>query len=178
MYEYLYPIFYCSEAVGFIAVSGYRKEVEGGVPNRDLWESALDTALPMERYKARIPPLCMMLEAALQNYLKDDENEYCQILQFLNEYHTHVTLSELAEHFNRSRSHISHLFKKENGQTIRAYCNDLKLEDARTLLLTTDLSVTTIGFNVGFNDTGYFIHLFKKKFGAAPFQYRKKSLNL
>lgn len=176
VYEYLHPVFYRSEAVGFIAVSGYRDGAEGEIVDRALWESALEPVLPLERCKARIPPLCMMLEAALQDYLKESSNEYRQILQFLKEYHTNVTLSELAKHFNRSKSHISHLFKRENGQTIRAYCNELKLEDARTLLLNTELSVTAIGLSVGFNDTGYFIQLFKKRFGQTPLRYRKAGI--
>lgn len=57
--------------------------------------------------------------------------------------------------------------------TIRACCNKLKLEDAKKLLLKTDIPITEIALNVGFNDTSYFISLFKNQFGISPLKYRK-----
>lgn len=176
VYEYIYPVLLNGEAVGFVAASGYRKDNTNktAVLNCELWKSALTAEIPIEILKAVIPPLSVMLECALKIYLMENSDEYNQILQFLYEYHTSISLSDLAEHFNRSKSHISHLFKKENGMTIRAYCNKLRLEDAKKLLLKTDIPVTEIALNVGFNDTSYFIYLFKEKFGISPLQYRKK----
>lgn len=173
--EYIYPICIDDDAVGFIAVSGYRREnpTECNILNYDLWKSVLGREIPLKMCDSVIPPLCVMLECALQMYLMENGDEYNQILQFLYEYHTNITLSDLTKHFNRSKSHISHMFKKENGMTIRAYCNKLKLEDAKKLLLKTDIPVTEIALNVGFNDTSYFIHLFKNKFGISPLKYRK-----
>lgn len=175
VYEYIYPIYKNDCVVGFIAVSGYRRNnpTECNILNFDLWGNFLETKIPFKLCNVLIPPLCIMLERALDIYSKENSNEYNQILQFLNEYHTNITLSDLARHFNRSKSHISHLFKKENGMTIRAYCNNLKLEDAKRLLLKTDLPITEIALNVGFNDISYFIHLFKNKFKITPFQYRQ-----
>lgn len=174
VYEYIYPIFKACDVVGFVAVSGYRQKnsPECSILNHTLWETVLNEKLPFELLNVVVPPLCIMLEQLLNRYSKLGGNEYNLILQFLNEYHTNVTLSDLAKHFGRSKSHISHLFKNENGLTIRAYCNQLKLEDAKNLLLTTDLPITEIAFNVGFNDTSYFIYLFKDKFGITPLQYR------
>lgn len=172
--EYIYPIFLKEEAVGFISVSGYRQSnpSKDNILNHKLWEVILKTKIPMELCSSVIPPLGIMLEAALVTYLKESCNEYSQILHFLNEYHTNITLSDLAKHFNRSKSHISHLFKNESGLSLRAHCNNLKLEDAKKLLLQTDIPITEIALNVGFNDTSYFIFLFKNKFGITPFQYR------
>lgn len=177
VYEYIYPIFQNDSPVGFIAASGYRPTApaDGAVLNQDLWESALNPQLPLTLCHAVIPPLCMMTEQLLSIYLKESNGEYHLILQYLNEYHTNITLADLTKHFNRSASHISHLFKKENGLSIRAYCNHLKLEDARKLLLHTDSPVTEIAFDVGFNDASYFICLFRKHFGLSPLQYRRKN---
>lgn len=179
VYEYIYPICKGDEAVGFIAVSGYRckNACEYDILNMDLWKNSLGEEMPLMLCECIIPPLCIMLEKMLTLYLKEYGNEYNQILQFLNEYHTNITLSELAKHFNRSKSHISHLFKTKSGQTIRSYCNSLKLEDSKKLLLDTDISVTDIALNVGFNDTSYFIHIFKKQFGISPLQYRQFKRN-
>lgn len=173
--EYIYPICKNDDVVGFIAVSGYRRNnpAQCNILNYDLWKRVLGIEIPLKICNSVIPPLCIMLECALQIYLTESGDEYNQILQFLYEYHTNITLSDLTKHFHRSKSHISHLFKKKNGMTIRAYCNELKLEDAKKFLLKTDIPITEIALNVGFNDTSYFIYLFKKKFGISPLQYRK-----
>lgn len=175
VYEYIYPICIDSVAIGFIAVSGYKpfSPNKCNILNRDLWETLQDAEIPVNLYNSVIPPLCIMLEHLLQSNLKENGDEYNLILQFLNEYHTNITLSDLAKHFNRSKSHISHLFKKTNGETIRSYCNILKLEDAKKLLLNTNMPITDIAYNVGFNDTSYFISLFKSTFGITPLHYRR-----
>ena len=172
--EYIYPICRADNVVGFVAASGYRqKRTENTeISNYHLWKSVLSREIPVKLFEAVTPPLCIMLEQLLAEHSILSGSEYSQILQFLNEYHTSVALSDLAKHFGRSKSHISHLFKKESGMTIRAYCNHLKLIDAKKLLLTTDLPITEIAFNVGFNDTSYFIALFRKEFGITPLQYR------
>lgn len=178
VYEYIYPICWKNVSVGFVSVSGYRQNdpAQSNVINLDLWKNLLEEKLPLKLCDAVIPPLGIMLESALQMYLRENGNEYNQILQFLNEYHTGITLGDLARLCNRSKSHISHLFKKESGMTLRAYCNNLKLEDAKKILLKTDISVTEVALNVGFNDTSYFIHLFKSSFGVTPLQYRQNYL--
>ena len=90
-------------------------------------------------------------------------NENSLILQYLGEYHSNVTLSDLSEKFSRSKSHISHMFKKENGMSVRAYCNILKINDAKNLLENTDLSVSDIAYDTGFEDVSYFVYMFRKE---------------
>lgn len=176
VYEIIYPI--CKDSVkGFVAVSGYKYEnsSETNILNRELWENVLEERIPLTLTDCVIPPLVLMIETLISGYSEYKDNEYSMLLNFLNEYHTNITLSDLVEHFKCSKSHISHLFKKENGMTIRAYCNNLKLEDACKLLETTNLSVTEAGLDAGFNDTSYFIRLFKEKYGITPYQYKNKT---
>jgi AraC-like DNA-binding protein len=65
------------------------------------------------------------------------------------------------------------MFKKNSGMTLRAYCNKLKLEEGERLIRNTDMSVTRIAMDVGFNDVSHFINLFRKKYGVSPLLYRK-----
>ncbi len=172
--EYVYPILKNDFPIGFIAVSGYKpKEPDNEkILNRRLWEMSLENEIPYGLCDAVIPPLSVMLEKFLTSFSSNTVNDYNLIIQFLNEYHTNITLSHLSKHLKRSPSHISHLFKKESGMSIRVYCNNLKLEDAKRLLLTTDFPITEIALEAGFCDTSYFISLFKKKYGITPHQYR------
>lgn len=175
--EYIYPIFKDNAAIGFIAISGYRKkEPPSGCIDYSLWKKSLTKEkMPKELYDAIIPPLKIMLEQLFEHHTMETITEYNMFLQFASEYHNSITLSDLCNHFGRSKSYISHMFKQKSGKTLRTYCNDLKLEDSKKLLIHTNASITSIAFDVGFNDTSYFIHLFKKKYGISPLKYRKSN---
>lgn len=173
--EYIHPIFKEKNAIGFIAVSGYReKEPTVKCINYSIWKKSLkNDKIPVDLLNVILPPLRIMLEQLFERYSRETMTEYNMFVQFVNEYHNNITLSDLCNHFNRSKSYISHIFKQRSGKTLKAYCNDLKLEDAKKLLTETDISVTNIAFDVGFNDASYFIYLFKKKYGISPLKYRK-----
>lgn len=164
--EFIYPIFHDNAPIGYISFSGYNSVSDSFNPHL---KKEIPTFL-----SSLAPPLALMVEYLLSNPITEPDSEYGRILQFLSEYHVNVGLKELSEHFGKSKSHISHLFKSKSGMTIRAYCNALKLEDSKTLLLTTDYSITDIALDLGFSDTSYFISLFKKKYGISPLKYRKK----
>lgn len=177
VYEYIYPICKNTDVIGFIAVSGYRQPktpaqcIDKNLPSEFL----SDADIPVTLCESVIPPLGIIIGLLFTNYANKAKDEYNLILQFLNEYHSSITVSDLCKYFGRSKSHISHMFKSRSGMSISEYCNNLKLQDAKKLLLSTDFSVTQIAFDVGFNDVSYFIHLFKKKFGISPLKYRKMS---
>lgn len=175
VYEYIHPVLRDADLIGFVAVSGYRQTYNPEeVFDTKLWNEFLsDSELPTELCKAVIPPLSLMIEKLFAEFRNETKDEYNMILQFLNEFHSSITLSDLCKHFGRSKSHISHMFKNRSGISLSEYCNDLKLEDAKKLLVSTDISITQIAFDVGFNDASYFIYLFNKKFGKSPLKYRK-----
>lgn len=176
VYEYVTPFCKKEKVIGFVAVSGYRKEHQNGDINSPLWlHLKPHSQFPQELCNAVIPPLCVMLSRLFAHCDTENQTESNAILQYLNEYHTNTTLADLCNYFNRSKSYISHKFKKTYGITFSRYCNNLKLEDAKELLLNTDLSITEIAFQTGFNDVSHFISLFKTKFGLPPKQYKLKN---
>lgn len=173
--EILYPIRSEQKRVrGFVSVSAYRGERDGTktVHDEGLFSTLCGTEPPKVLTDTLIPPLCMMIERLIENEPDETESEYKRIVSYLAENHTHVSLDELAAHFGRSRSHISHLFKTNAGCSLRAYCNDLCLLDAKALLQSTDLSVSEIAYEVGFEDASYFIKLFREKYGVSPRKYK------
>lgn len=176
VYEYIQPILQKETVIGFIAVSGYRQtNTSGKQIDYVLWKNALsEQEIPQSLCDILLPPLKLMLEQLFERYAKETLSEYNMILQFLHEYHNHISLADLCSHFNRSKSYISHMFKQQNGKTLRAYCNDLKLADAKKLLTHTNRAITEIAFDVGFHDVSYFISLFKQKYGISPLKFRKK----
>lgn len=170
--EYIQGIYIDGAAMGYVAASGYRGSHFH--PDRQkLWESALQQDAPKELLQALLPPLARMVECLLQYLVPERDSEYNLILQYVNDHYRDLSLDALCKEFSRSRSHISHLFNENNPRTLRAYCNMRKLQDARQLLLRTDMSVTQIAYEAGFCDTSYFIDLFRKEFGKTPHQVRK-----
>lgn len=174
--EVIYPV-KCDQLpiLGYVCATGYREDTpsEGvRVYEGELYGS-LRAALPPRRLTdTLLPPLCLMIARLAERTADEAGGEFKQILGYLAENHTHTTLDELAEHFKRSRSHISHLFKANTGLSLRAWCNGLRLADARLLLQSTTLSVTEIAYEVGFEDASYFIKLFREKYGVSPRKMR------
>jgi transcriptional regulator GlxA family with amidase domain len=67
-------------------------------------------------------------------------------------------------------------FKKRTGKTPMDYFLGLKLESARLTLETTRKKVAAIAASLGFYDEYHFPKLFKRAYGVAPGQYRRKYL--
>lgn len=171
--EFILHFYKGGAPAGIISVSGYR-ENSFNSKNMSLWEESLnDGEIPSELLTTLLTPLAIMLEKLVENESSGEGNEYNRILIYLNEYYMSADLESICRHFHRSPSHISHLFKKQTGMTIRAYCNKLKLEKAKKILETTDTPITNIAFDTGFNDVSYFINLFRRKYGLSPMVYRK-----
>ncbi|MBP3742789.1 MAG: helix-turn-helix transcriptional regulator, partial [Treponema sp.] len=58
-------------------------------------------------------------------------------------------------------------------ETFINFVSDKRLEKARQLLESTDLSIKEITAEVGYNDQNYFSRIFKNKYGLSPKEYRK-----
>lgn len=91
--------------------------------------------------------------------------------------HTHhseaVPLKKMAELCHLSPSYFSRLFAKETGESYSGYTARLKIEWAKRLLEHTDMPISQISAELGFNEPGYFIKTFKKYEEITPAVYRK-----
>lgn len=92
-------------------------------------------------------------------------------------FENNITLRDLAQHCNVSSSYLSRLFVKETGESFSIYVTRIKIEKAKEWLETSDMSISDIGYSLGFNETGYFIRTFKKNVGMTPGMYRKYRIN-
>lgn len=174
--EYFCTISEHGNPVGFVAVSGYRREADSEIClDRESWETHLQCReVPEDVCNVLIPPLARMLELLLTYPMPDGGNgEWYRILQYINERKGQVTLDELCEQFLRSRSYISHLFRKTGRMTLCQYCNIQKLDYAKNLLASGSKQVTEIALDSGFQDVSYFIVLFRKAYGQTPLQFRR-----
>ncbi len=84
-----------------------------------------------------------------------------------------LSLSSLAQEINVSAGYLSSLFRRETGETLTAYVNRRRIENAKRLLRTTRLQIQTIAQHCGIVDVHYFAKIFKKLVGITPKEYRE-----
>ncbi len=85
-----------------------------------------------------------------------------------------ISIVDLARLTGRSLSTFKRDFETQFCDTPANYIKEKKLEKALELLQLTDLSVSEICFEVGFQDTSHFTKTFKQKYNQTPSEYRKK----
>lgn len=88
-------------------------------------------------------------------------------------YHREILFPQVAERFGMSVRTFNRRFKGAVGETPLAYLQEIRINTARDLLKTSNLSIGEIADKVGYQDTGYFTALFKKHLSTTPNAYRE-----
>ena len=83
-----------------------------------------------------------------------------------------LSIEALARECNYSVGYFSHLFRAVTGVSAHAYMCRLRIERAKNMLDSTDLSVLEIALAVGCEDQNYFSRFFKEQTGLSPTAYR------
>ncbi len=76
-----------------------------------------------------------------------------------------------------SPAYFSTTFKKQTGQSFVSFLTEVRMNEAKRLLETTDEKTYVITSKVGYLEANYFSYAFKKQFGISPTRYRKQSVN-
>jgi two-component system, response regulator YesN len=100
-----------------------------------------------------------------------------QALNFIHSnYSAEINLDRVAETAGVSRYHFSRIFKEMTGLTYPSYLNRIRIEQAKTLLGYDDaLSITDVGYSVGYSDLRHFEKIFKRAVGFTPLQFKRQS---
>lgn len=91
---------------------------------------------------------------------------------FISHCEADYSMDELAVRFNVNRYRMTREFAGFVGMTPLKFLNNARIEKARALIESTDLSIGSIGIAVGIPNTTHFINLFKDKLGMTPQVYR------
>ncbi|TLU98898.1 helix-turn-helix domain-containing protein [Dyadobacter luticola] len=82
------------------------------------------------------------------------------------------TVQYVAEHLNISPNYLSNLLKTLTGQSTQQHIHDKLIERAKEKLSVTDLSVSEIAYELGFEHPQSFSKLFKTKTNVSPLEFR------
>lgn len=106
------------------------------------------------------------------------ESSYEDSIQTVKEYiaenlNENLTVGALAEIVNMSSSHFSRVFKQQTGFSPYDYILISRLNRAKYLLQVTDMTVSAIAYEIGFNSESNFIYFFTENEGISPGKFRK-----
>lgn len=91
----------------------------------------------------------------------------------VNYWNQEIDLVELAKVTNRNPAYISHLFVERKNKTFREMLNEVRIREAKKLLLDTDMSIKEVSSLTGFQNQQYFSRVFKKWLGISPKEFRR-----
>ncbi len=136
---------------------------------RSISQSYMFTAL----LTSLIEEVCsaIQIESAAQKRQKVD-----RLTKYINQnFNRSISLSDLADMLGHSAGYTSRIFKEITGRDILSYISSIRTDHAKTLLISSDMSVAEVGFSVGYDQQQTFIRNFKKITGLTPGEYRKSN---
>ena len=168
-----------NENIAFVIVSGYD---DFSYCREALRLQITDYILKPVNYEEFVTCIDNLKIALFQRQSSKQETQQEErpihgITRYLQERLTEeISLSVLAEEFHLNPQYISQLFKTEIGVGFLAYLTNIRMERAKKLLLTTNLSIAEVSEQSGYADYRVFTKVFKKSEGITPSQYRRDFL--
>lgn len=103
----------------------------------------------------------------------DKFEKFDDILEYIYKNFATVTLDDLSREFKFDKFYISKVIKSYTGRNFISIVQDIKMRKATELIISTNLSMESIGNAVGYTSTPTFIRTFKKIYNMSPSEYRK-----
>ena len=179
------PIFlvraFCFELINAIILANNDYvNIAGQIPNIFSIEK-IDT---IDELFEIITQACVSCTEGVQKELleepKDEAgNRIEKIKQFISENYTNMDFSimSVSDKFGMKLPYLSAYFKTNTGKTLIDYVTELRINKARNLLKSTDLTLNAISEQVGYYNTSSFIRRFKQIMAMTPGEYRKQAMS-
>lgn len=97
------------------------------------------------------------------------------VLYIQEHYEDKITLADIAKAGSCCKSKCSELFKRYLKDSPIIYLNKYRLKISCDMLRSTDMSITEVALDCGFNGASYFCEIFHKYYGMTPHAYKSKS---
>lgn len=102
------------------------------------------------------------------------ENVLDEVLYYIqHNYRSNLKLEAIAPLFGYSSSYLGKIFNKKLGVSFNTYVDNVRVEEAKKLLIQDNLKVYEVAEQVGYSNVDYFHKKFKKITGTSPAEYRK-----
>lgn len=108
------------------------------------------------------------------NTFSDSNSSLSPIIAYIKaNIHSSINMKNLSDVANMSITAFHRFFKKELGITPVEFIAQEKIKMAKTLLSEPNIHINEVSYELGYEDSNYFIRLFKKHEGITPKQYQK-----
>lgn len=95
-----------------------------------------------------------------------------ELVRYIRENYTTVTLPELAGHFGKSEGYLSRYIRRETGKTFRFLLKEFRMKQAVQMIENSSCSIEEVAAAVGYADISCFYRNFRERFSMTPMQYR------
>lgn len=113
------------------------------------------------------------------NVMIESEARVQNIYQYVQaNFQSHITLQEISKIANMTEPAFCRFFKNATNKTFTQFVNELRVLNASKLLAETDMLITDVAHESGFNNLSHFNKHFLKINGSRPTQYRKQALSV
>lgn len=120
--------------------------------------------------------LCMESREQLSNKQSDSYKYIVRAMRYISENcASPITLSDVAKSVSLTPSYFSRVFSEINGRGFVEYLSEQRIERAKKMLVSTDVSITEIAFSSGFGSFSSFSRTFLRQVGVTPREFRKLS---
>lgn len=160
----------------------YRCATMCGIPydnlskNKNFPHNLLEmkTVAEIENYLERI--ITDTSEKIKEMRMKKQQGTLGKIKEYVEQnFAQDLTLDFLAKKFFINACYLSQLFKKELNCNFVDFLTAIRIEEAKRLMLHTDLKVYEVGTRTGYNNPRYFSQVFERFTGETPSEYRRKA---
>ncbi|MSR94638.1 helix-turn-helix domain-containing protein [Clostridiaceae bacterium 68-1-5] len=120
------------------------------------------------------------VEKACRNVMTKKEESSVDLVEqaknYIKEtYKKDLSLDEVSRELKISPYYFSKLFKKKTGKNFIEYLTEIRIQRAKELLGSTDMSMKEVCAQTGYSDPNYFSRIFKKQTGVSPTEYKEGS---
>ena len=156
----------------------HASEMSSGANAREFYDIfSLSSCQSIDDLDDMLRRLCDLLLSGVESAGEKakEEDEIDQVVRYMEEHFNNpeISMTAIADSFELSTTRFSLSFKERKGMPPLEYLTLLRVEHAKDLLASTDMTIRDISIQVGYYDSGSFIRRFKQVTGETPLQYRR-----
>ncbi|MCT8137056.1 response regulator [Anaerobacillus sp. CMMVII] len=107
-----------------------------------------------------------------------DHSEINKVIEYIQmNYDEQITVKMMSLYIAMNENYLSSLFKKKTGYSLIEYLHKIRITHAKDYLEKTNLPISVISHNVGYENDNYFIKMFKRLMNITPNEYRCQKKN-
>ncbi|MCL6456838.1 MAG: response regulator [Gorillibacterium sp.] len=139
----------------------------------DVYFRSMDNSQKIEKLMHYVGELSALLKKCMS---EREQSVVSRITTYIRLHYGdyELKIQDIAGEVHFSAAYISYLFKKEMNQNVWDFVSEVRIEEAKRLLSSTDMKRYEVSYLVGYQSPEHFSRMFKRYTGISPADYRKE----